>query len=1379
MGEMKIIHKLRQQKINRASACKCYCLAAMLMVLAGTCPMALARTAAPAKVFPSAIPQEAPSAVQVLLARARTLSEHGQKSTAIQIWQQVLLADPQNEEALAGLARSYRLQGDTTHSEHYLNDLRRFHPEDPEIAAIESMKVQATQQEQLAKAGKLAMNGHAAQAMEIYKSIYGEQPPDGDIGLAYYETEAAIPAGKGAAMYGLRGLVSRYPSDTRYAIALGRILTQDPATRNEGMQMLEPLISADSDAARAYQQAWLWEAQDPAHADDVRQYLQTHPDAALQNELDATLGQAQKTADATKSDLTLKGAGPGIAQTPVEADAFRALHDGRTAQAERSFHAILKENTTDGPALAGMGFVRLRQQRFQAAERYLELAEHQGVSARFLPKPLATAKIWKLMHQGAAANQDKDWTQAKSAYQQALVLQPESADAGRALLATNVQAGDSADAFDTMQKIPATVSTALQGDGGFLQSEAAAEDEGGQPQKALAFLEQALTLPPASLSAPMLRSIQLQEAALYLREGETGKAQEKYQQVLTKFPVDAEAWQGMVQAQHQSGQDAAAWQRLQAMPPEVSQVCLSDTTFLSTAASVAAAQGHLHQAQKYLQRAMQQVDARGETARSMLMQLAQIFMRETQPMQAAALDRRILEMPNASSKDRYDAALGLLNALHVAGQDEMALQQMQALPPALQSQLQKNSDYLLEMASVDAAVGSTPAAIARLQQVEALDASTGTPVALDVELNLCWLLYRAHQGAALLPRLEKIERNPNLSARQQKEISQIWILWTLRRTDRYRMQHEYLQAIQLQEVARIAFPQNSRLRNTLAGTYIEAHEPKKTVAMYMNRDVRLSTPEDIRAAIGAAMAAGENQKAEAWLHEARAQYPQNPALLVLYAQWDEMQERDRQAIENLKQAMSFMPKNYQVDRPTHADMTGQNQDEVASTQRASGSVTTESAISVEDRPASIEALEDLGAVLQATDNDEARASEGLTSAAVVATPPVPLRNQAQAQLQEIESRLSPWIGAIPYINHRSGTEGVEQMTDVEIPAALSFVDREEARLTLLARWVSVSDGAQSSSSLLPGGTLSVGLPADAQTANGIGGELQLATRLVDASVGTSPREFLVPQIVGRVALRIPDARLTLTFVRDNVRDSELSYAGLRNPDTVQEAGKIWGGVVSNLGGLEWSHGSARKGVYFTGSGGVLTGTHVQTNTMGQVDTGAYWRLLKKPGYGKLMMAANVFGMHYAHDELYFTYGQGGYFSPSYFLLGNVPLTWTGNRGKKFHYDLEGTLGAQNFQQDSAKYFPLDPTLQATHTPANPMYLAKTTTGLNYGAQADAAWLLSGHWYVGGFVDVNDAQNYNQQMGGVSLHYTFGRQHPRDESPTGVFPSTGINTLKLP
>ncbi len=1321
--------------------------------------------------------------VRVLLNRARSLAARGEEDTAIQVWQQVLLADPENSEALAGVATAYRQVGNLSQSEIYVSRLRQVNPSDPHIASIEQMPAQMPRQQQLQQAGRLAMRGQAAQAMEIYRNLYGDQPPDGDVALAYYETESALPAGKDGAITGLRALTARYPAVARYAIALGRILTYDSATRAEGIAMLQPYAATDANAARALQQASQWDT--------------------------------QASTTATPSSEAASHPASGIAQTPAEDSAFQALHDGKMRQAEQQFRAILADNPADGPAQAGMGMIRLQQQDFGAAQNNFEQAIHHGVPAILLHKPLITARYWKTMQQAEAASKHQQWSQAESDYRAALALQPNtpealdglastmlanqqgseaipiyrqllrlqpvSVDGGRGLLAAQIQTSNIPAALATLQQIPALARASLLRDSSFLQSEAVVEDANGQTTKALETLRQALALSPAEMSPQARTHVQLQDAALLLRTGQLLAAQQMYQQVLAADTNNAQAWQGSIEALHQAGDDGVAWQKVQSMPPEIEATLQRDPGFLSTLSAIAASQNQLAPAQEYLQQAMQQIRQAGkEPPSSLEMQAAGLYLQQKQPRAAADIYRHLLATSSLVSGN-YDAWLGLFTALHMAGKDRVAAQQAQALPATMQTRLNNDPQFLLTMAGVDDALGNTQHAITRLERVEAIHAAAGQPTDVDVQIELCWLFYRAHQGDRLLPRLEELShRAANFSVAQQRQLAQIWILWSLRRTDRYRTQREFAKAVYLLEAAHAAFPQNARVRGTLAGAYIEAHEPKKTVALYADKNLRLATPEDVRAAIGAAMASAENQKAERWLRQARQRYPQNPALLVLYAKWDETQDQDNRAIQDLRSALELMPQDYQVDRPTTADLAGK------ATVEADHSA--DFTVPLEDRFSTLHALDVLGAALL-RGNAAPASSRGLSKPAPTKTPqiPEPLMIQASAQLAEIETRLSPWVAAIPYLNHRSGTQWLEQMIDIEAPVAVSTTWKNRMRITGIAQPVYLSDGAQTSADLLPVGTLPAGTPAAAQIGRGMAGVLQLATRNVDLSAGTSPVEFFIAPIVGSAALRVPRAHLTLTFARDNVRDSELSYAGLRNPDTAadpnpaaaQVAGKVWGGVVSNLGGLDWSHGSARRGIYFTGSAGVLTGQHVQTNTEVRGDTGAYFRLLKKTSAGNLMLATNFFGMHYAHDELYFTYGQGGYFSPEYFLLGNFPLTWTGHHGRNFHYDLEGTLGAQRFHQSSAPYFPLDPALQTTHNPANPVYVGQTTTSLNYGAQADLAWLLGRHWYLGAFASANNSSNYNQQVGGISLHYALRRQHPREESPTGIFPYSGMNTLKLP
>ena len=186
--------------------------------------------------------QTANSATQSLLDKAHALEVRGRMDMAAQTWQQVLLADPNNVEALAGLARSAKLSGNAALAGTYIDRLRAINPNDPNIARIENMGSQASQTALLQQAGKYAEAGQYSQAMKIYRQVFGDTPPSGEWALAYYETESATPEGRPHAIAGLRDLTVKYPDDSRYQVALGRILTYDPKTRAEGRKYLERQI---------------------------------------------------------------------------------------------------------------------------------------------------------------------------------------------------------------------------------------------------------------------------------------------------------------------------------------------------------------------------------------------------------------------------------------------------------------------------------------------------------------------------------------------------------------------------------------------------------------------------------------------------------------------------------------------------------------------------------------------------------------------------------------------------------------------------------------------------------------------------------------------------------------------------------------------------------------------------------------------------------------------------------------------------------------------------------------------------------------------------------------------------------------------------------
>jgi tetratricopeptide (TPR) repeat protein len=291
-------------------------------------------------------------AEKLLLAKAESLERSGHPDLAAQTWQQILLSDPDNQQALAGLGRWARLNGKDAEAETYIDRLRAVNPDSPEIAKIQSLVSNKIRNQLLNQAAELAKTGHNEDALRIYRQAFGEQPPD-NWALAYYDVEAGIPSMRPEAIEGLRGLTAKYPSEPQYAIDLGRVLTYDSSTRVQGEKILDR-YPHDAAAQVAVRAALIWDVQNPAAAGAVRQYLKLHPDAELAREWAETEAkQAKGTA--------------GIARTPAEQAAFQQLAANHLVAAQAAFADLNAQQPSNPRALAGLGFVRMKQSNFSEA----------------------------------------------------------------------------------------------------------------------------------------------------------------------------------------------------------------------------------------------------------------------------------------------------------------------------------------------------------------------------------------------------------------------------------------------------------------------------------------------------------------------------------------------------------------------------------------------------------------------------------------------------------------------------------------------------------------------------------------------------------------------------------------------------------------------------------------------------------------------------------------------------------------------------------------------------------------------------------------------------------------------------------------------------
>ena len=113
---------------------------------------------------PCSLPAQS-AAEKMLLAKAQSLAAHGRLDMAVQTWQQVLLSNPKNTEALAGIAKADMQLGKQDEARQYLDRLRAAGGNPAAISQIQAMPHVAPQSDRLNEASRLAQNGQYAQAM--------------------------------------------------------------------------------------------------------------------------------------------------------------------------------------------------------------------------------------------------------------------------------------------------------------------------------------------------------------------------------------------------------------------------------------------------------------------------------------------------------------------------------------------------------------------------------------------------------------------------------------------------------------------------------------------------------------------------------------------------------------------------------------------------------------------------------------------------------------------------------------------------------------------------------------------------------------------------------------------------------------------------------------------------------------------------------------------------------------------------------------------------------------------------------------------------------------------------------------------------------------
>ncbi len=1343
------------------------------------------------QILPAAEARSNSSALNLLVQKARSLEARDRDDLAAQVWQQVLITSPNQPEALAGLARWAKRNGKNDDANAYLSRLRRIAPDDPALTQSDSPSAARDGNGRLEEAGKLAANGRYDEAMRIYRDVFGNNPPAGGWAIAYYETLAKTTAGFEPAVAALKKLAAQYPDVTAYQLAAGQLMTYQPATRRAGIALLASIpdsTTAGAKAREAWHRALLWEKSNPAYAPELEAYLKRYKDPELEA---ASAGlRTQVVAAAPLSPVALE-----------EQLGYRALKEGNTAEAEKQFDDALAKDNASGRAHAGLGYVRMKTGDFAGAVQQFEAARKTSPNDSTLRNSLDSAKFWEAMRLGSQAADTANWADAITHYQTALALRAHDHDALRALGGALLASGSAANAIPylsaavraqpsdesswcafvqaklqaegaepavaAIRSVPQSLQPELNRNISWKAVESSAYSAAGDDERALSLYRELTASDLGKLTADE----QIQIASLALHFQQPAEALPYARQAVDTAPGKAGAWEVLLSA-------LVATQRIQEaegvyarMPLPAQQAAMSHASFLATLASLKQSGGDLEGAASLLEKSLDAAGGvRSETERaSIKLQLAQLLAKLNRGEEAKTMIAAAIES-NPNNVDAWRADLLVLQSL---GRQDEIVDAAFRMPPSVALRLGSQGDMVSTLARAQTAAGNPQIGVKLLDTYIARSASSDKTSALSERLQLAWLLLdNPSESGRLYSLLDTLGARHDLSGDQRAQLTNIWAAWISRSADAAHAAGDQTRARALLEQGIAMFPRNPDLERSLAGNLLAAGDGKRAFDVYSNWGLAGAQPDDYAGAVAAAEAVHNLQYADTWIDNGLAHWPHNVKLLTLAGERAQQRGDLKEAEAYWKEALD--QKRAQVNNPSSANQIGANQ--VAMAQPAGpsslrsllvGSATLPSdSQAALNSPAQPRFPSDLvrdgnapplqlssyqpeppspasstGPGLGSTPAAAARTS--LLSNSLLGTPP---SDPLEEKLAGLESRNTPYLGSSMSVWGRDGEAGFSRLLIQQATFEASTTLANSMRATFLLQPTFLSGGTASGTGDSFFGRQTSAASFGVQTAGGVGAETQLSSDSLGFRIGMSPVGFLTHNWVGGFRLQPKHGPIAFILQRDSVKDTMLSYSGGRDP----QSGQTWGGVMANTASLQAHWGTDRSGFYANGAYQTLDGLNVAHNTAFNGNTGTWWKVATL-STGSVTVGLNFSGMHYDQNLRYFTYGQGGYFSPQQYFLFNVPVRWTGYYGRRLQYVISGSLGSQHFAENASDYYPTDAALQAK---TNYVYQAYANTGANFSFDARLNWQMTPHYLLGAFVTANNARDYTAASAGLFVKYTF-------------------------
>ena len=226
------------------------------------------------------------SSQKLLLEQALYWKSKGNSERAAEAWKKLLLINPKDTNALYGMAVSELELDQLELAQSYLEKLKKIDSLGRYVAQFEQeLRLKSpTNQKLLAEARTLQVSRKHDEALVVYKRIFAQAEPLGQLALEFYSNLGYATGGFEMARRGLECLVKESPEDPQAALLLVQLLAQNIETRAiaiEQFARLSQIPRVQTQAKNYWRQVLLWfELLGLAEVPQFDAYLKAYPNDA-------------------------------------------------------------------------------------------------------------------------------------------------------------------------------------------------------------------------------------------------------------------------------------------------------------------------------------------------------------------------------------------------------------------------------------------------------------------------------------------------------------------------------------------------------------------------------------------------------------------------------------------------------------------------------------------------------------------------------------------------------------------------------------------------------------------------------------------------------------------------------------------------------------------------------------------------------------------------------------------------------------------------------------------------------------------------------------------------------------------------------------------